>query len=761
MASLLKDTTTRNRRGIKGRWEKENGASSSRRCRRRLKLGGRRKRLGALRDHSTMEGVLGVKGPNESLITSTKETRTKVTRSDDITSQSTRSHPDARTRHLPSASFSIPDTHFRPHTATNSSMCIIFFAFRKPDIQQQGLSLVIAANRDEFIDRPTQSADYWSNAPHVIGGLDLGHVDTREHHAQDRIVDEEFFVVATGGGEKNASKGSTESEKLPSDQDEEMMESLGIDDLHKSLLIKTITGFGTWLGVSKYGSFAFLTNYREESKDILPTAISRGILVRDFLLMLHPKAPEVIPPVLEVRSDGSVKVSAPSTTTTKPSTKKDGTPSSSSAASSSQKFSSTKPPTSFAEAYARTVALKGPLFNGFNLVVGSLLDGEAWYVTNRGPEGIRNVPFKLEEGRAYGLSNATLFTGHHWPKVRRGTKGFWKLLREKVMGDREDGKGEADGHLAVKGRGRNRRRWGGILERHAPHNCPISMSLLNNSFTPPAPDGLFATNPSNPTISTTTPDGKSLSQCETEAETKIAQTLLAAQESAVLSALTDDTESDTESEQDFSFSPSRSPTRSIPTHVIPDTDNLIESLLNILRNNETVPDHQLPMQVSNIGLERLCAPICIDKENSYDGRYGTRTHTVVVVQTTPKTDGNGEVEQQKREEGFNVQATFVEVDRYVRKGTLSKEEKEDELAHLTFDSQIFHAPEDDGADSSEEGGIAGRIKRRHSERVSQVEKSKQEREKKRKVNGNGKDVEYELCETRREFRFSMKRFDEK
>jgi uncharacterized protein with NRDE domain len=33
--------------------------------------------------------------------------------------------------------------------------------------------LVVAANRDEYFRRPTAAADYWSAAPHVLGGRDL------------------------------------------------------------------------------------------------------------------------------------------------------------------------------------------------------------------------------------------------------------------------------------------------------------------------------------------------------------------------------------------------------------------------------------------------------------------------------------------------------------------------------------------------------------------------------------------------------------
>lgn len=48
-------------------------------------------------------------------------------------------------------------------------MCIIFAAFRShPDYR-----LVVAANRDEFRDRPTEAAHRWTDGGGIIGGRDL------------------------------------------------------------------------------------------------------------------------------------------------------------------------------------------------------------------------------------------------------------------------------------------------------------------------------------------------------------------------------------------------------------------------------------------------------------------------------------------------------------------------------------------------------------------------------------------------------------
>ena len=48
-------------------------------------------------------------------------------------------------------------------------MCLILIAHRADPRYR----LVLASNRDEYFRRPTAPADYWSAAPHVLGGRDL------------------------------------------------------------------------------------------------------------------------------------------------------------------------------------------------------------------------------------------------------------------------------------------------------------------------------------------------------------------------------------------------------------------------------------------------------------------------------------------------------------------------------------------------------------------------------------------------------------
>ncbi len=91
-------------------------------------------------------------------------------------------------------------------------MCLIVFAVR-PSAR---VALAVAANRDEFFERPTAPAAFWDDAPDVLAGRDL-------------------------------------------------------------------KAGGTWLGVTRGGRFAALTNFRDLSVPRKDAAPSRGGLVADFL----------------------------------------------------------------------------------------------------------------------------------------------------------------------------------------------------------------------------------------------------------------------------------------------------------------------------------------------------------------------------------------------------------------------------------------------------------------------------------------------
>ncbi len=90
-------------------------------------------------------------------------------------------------------------------------MCLVNFQYSQHPVY----SLIVAANRDEFYDRPTAPAHFWSDFPLVLAGRDL-------------------------------------------------------------------LQMGTWLGISKNGRFAALTNYRDPTQK--DGKYSRGNIVKDFLI---------------------------------------------------------------------------------------------------------------------------------------------------------------------------------------------------------------------------------------------------------------------------------------------------------------------------------------------------------------------------------------------------------------------------------------------------------------------------------------------
>ena len=48
-------------------------------------------------------------------------------------------------------------------------MCLILFSWKT----HPKYNLVLAANRDEFYDRPTAAAAFWEEHPNVLAGKDL------------------------------------------------------------------------------------------------------------------------------------------------------------------------------------------------------------------------------------------------------------------------------------------------------------------------------------------------------------------------------------------------------------------------------------------------------------------------------------------------------------------------------------------------------------------------------------------------------------
>ncbi|XP_025046243.2 transport and Golgi organization protein 2 homolog isoform X1 [Pelodiscus sinensis] len=96
-------------------------------------------------------------------------------------------------------------------------MCILFLKFDPRPVSKNAYRLILAANRDEFYHRPSKAADFWDSSNEILSGLDM----------------------------------------------EEGKEG------------------GTWLGISKKGKLAALTNYMQPKTD--KNARGRGALVTNFL----------------------------------------------------------------------------------------------------------------------------------------------------------------------------------------------------------------------------------------------------------------------------------------------------------------------------------------------------------------------------------------------------------------------------------------------------------------------------------------------
>ena len=90
-------------------------------------------------------------------------------------------------------------------------MCLIIFAYK----HHSQYPLILAANRDEFYERPTSKAHFWDDHPEVLGGRDMKYG-------------------------------------------------------------------GTWMGLTRSGRFAAVTNFRDRT-EFREHPLSRGLMVKDFL----------------------------------------------------------------------------------------------------------------------------------------------------------------------------------------------------------------------------------------------------------------------------------------------------------------------------------------------------------------------------------------------------------------------------------------------------------------------------------------------
>ncbi|KAM6965056.1 transport and Golgi organization protein 2 homolog [Aplochiton taeniatus] len=196
-------------------------------------------------------------------------------------------------------------------------MCIIFFKFDPRPASRNAYRLILAANRDELYNRPSKAADFWSSNSDILSGLD----------------------------QENGKEG------------------------------------GSWLGISKKGKLAALTNYLEGKPN--PDAQGRGFLVSSYL------------------TDNLDSYS-----------------------------------------YLKKVSAEGHQYNGFNLLTADFKANEdtVCYYGNRGsPE-----PIRLNSGHSlaicvfvsvgiYGLSNSLLETP--WNKLVHGKRLFTSVVNQSLPSD--------------------------------------------------------------------------------------------------------------------------------------------------------------------------------------------------------------------------------------------------------------------------------------------------------------------------------------
>ncbi|KAH6593254.1 hypothetical protein BASA50_007460 [Batrachochytrium salamandrivorans] len=226
-------------------------------------------------------------------------------------------------------------------------MCVVFFIQNHPKYR-----LVVAGNRDEYLDRPTARAHYWDMAPDVLAGTDKAFETNYKSQLMQQRIDTSSTSISTGQDTPELSIAPDESN-------------------------------GTWMGITRHGKFAFITNHREPLSKRSPTAKSRGFLVRDFLLYNHT-------------------------------------------------YNGTEQEEDVAQKYALSLEKHANEYGGFNLIVGDVY-GKSWYIGNR-----MNVPITgLNSGVVYGLSNGVLLEEKEtWPKVKHG-KELFELALDQAMNDRD------------------------------------------------------------------------------------------------------------------------------------------------------------------------------------------------------------------------------------------------------------------------------------------------------------------------------------
>ncbi|KAK4145591.1 NRDE protein-domain-containing protein [Dichotomopilus funicola] len=135
-------------------------------------------------------------------------------------------------------------------------MCIVLMTTAHPDY-----ALVAIDNRDEYILRPTSRPHWWTARPEVESRVPNG-------------------GTTNGTNGKGSTNGNGSTNGLGKGSPAGEVEILSSRDLQRAAR-------GTWLGITKDGNFAILTNYREAITDVAAHPVcgvrSRGSMVTAWL----------------------------------------------------------------------------------------------------------------------------------------------------------------------------------------------------------------------------------------------------------------------------------------------------------------------------------------------------------------------------------------------------------------------------------------------------------------------------------------------
>ncbi len=135
-------------------------------------------------------------------------------------------------------------------------MCSIFFAYKS----HPKFKLIVAANRDEFYERPTSKAGFWEDSPYILAGRDL-----KNNGTWLGVTTTGRFAAVTNyrdpfGETGNRSRGLLLSEYLKSEDSPENFLSKVEDNA------KNYRGFNLLLGNSD--SLFYYSNRRNDIKKL-------------------------------------------------------------------------------------------------------------------------------------------------------------------------------------------------------------------------------------------------------------------------------------------------------------------------------------------------------------------------------------------------------------------------------------------------------------------------------------------------------------